>query len=173
MSQSIIGQGIFYVGMIVGIISSAKLPEESASWPDTMMYFGAAVVVCIVGLVVWRTAPKNLAEGGGIHEHPLQLLEQLKQECSELIMVRGAPMEEIQSRIETLLQSYFVPITTQQPLLYQEYGMERAAHILITLSYAQRMLHRSQSAYADGHTEESLSSLQEALEGIMELKEKD
>ena len=79
-------------------------------------------------------------------------------------------MESLQERIQDLLEQYFVPITTQQPLLYQEYGMEKAAHILITLSYAQRMLHRSQSAYADGHAQETLSSLREALEGVMELQ---
>ena len=66
MSQAIVGQIIFFFGMIVGIISSAKLPADGASWPDTMTSFMGAVLMCIVGLFIWRRAPKNLGGTGGV-----------------------------------------------------------------------------------------------------------
>ena len=55
------------------------------------------------------------------------------------------------------MKNFLIPISSRQQDLYSDLGMERTAHILITLSYVQRILHRFQSALSDGYEEEAPS----------------
>jgi hypothetical protein len=174
MNLSTISQLLFYIGISVGITSASKLPVDGSTWPDTLVPFVLSLVVTIVGLVGWRLSISRLSSNIEKTEiastHPQKLLALLHTEIDSLSeRHKDLSLDEIQSIVTNLLEGYFIPIANQQQILYQELGMERAAHILITLSYAQRIFHRFQSAYADGHELESRSCIVEAIEGFMEI----
>ena len=60
-------------------------------------------------------------------------------------------------KVKKIIENFLIPISSRQQDLYRDLGMEQAAHILITLSYVQRILHRFQSALSDGYEEEGNS----------------
>ena len=88
--------------------------------------------------------------------NPQNLLDNLQTKIKSLSHThKNLSLSKTNSTVTTLLEGYFIPIANQQQLLYQDLGLERAAHILITLSYVQRIFYRFQSAYADEHEQEA------------------
>ena len=175
MNLSVIGQSVFYIGIAVGITCASKMPLEGSTWPDTIIPFSISLLVSIVGLVGWRmgnTGSQADTNATGNQMHPQKLLEQLQVEMNTLStqLSENQPIQELQSNVVAIIERYLIPISDQQQELYLHLGMERAAHVLITLSYVQRILHRFQSALADGHEPEAHSCLLEALDGFLELE---
>ena len=141
MNLSVISQVLFYIGISVGITSASKLPTGGNTWPDTLLPFILSLVVTIVGLVGWRMSLKmttsQTENTNSSSNNPQKLLTLLQTEILSLSDEHtDLPLDEIQSKVTNLLEVYFIPISNQQQILYQELGMERGAHILITLSYS-------------------------------------
>ena len=175
MNLSVIGQSLFYIGIAVGITCASKMPLEGSTWPDTITFFSDSLLLSIIGLVAWRMDHKDSKKESSTTEdqtHPQKLLEQLQVEMNTLStqLSENQPIQELQSNVVAIIERYLIPISDQQQELYLHLGMERAAHVLITLSYVQRILHRFQSALADGHEPEAHSCLLEALDGFLELE---
>ena len=103
--------------------------------------------------------------------HPQKLLVELKNEMNALsqLYTEQKPLTEVQIQVTKIIEKFLIPISARQQDLYGDLGMERAAHILITLSYVQRILHRFQSALSDGYESEAQNCISEALEGFSEL----
>ena len=176
MSLSAIGQILFYIGIAVGITCASKMPLEGSNWPNTVLPFSVSLLFSIIGLVGWRMGHRNSQRDSSTTEdqtHPQRLLEQLAVEMKTLSEQhnQNQPMQELQIQVVTIIEQYLIPISDQQQELYRSFGMERAAHILITLSYVQRIFHRFQSALADGHEPEAQNCIAEVLEGFLELQE--
>ena len=172
MTTSTISQILFYIGISVGIVCASKLPIDGSTWPDTITPFLISIVISIIGLIGWRmTEGTNTDVHKESPNHPQQLLIVLEQEIEMLskLYLQKKPLDEIQRQVEKILEHFLHPIAHQQQELYQDVGMERGAHILITLSYVQRILHRFQSALSDGYEQEAQNCIKEALEGFLEL----
>lgn len=173
MSLNTISQIVFYVGISVGIVCASKLPVNGPTYPDTLIPFLISVFVSILGLVGWRrtSASSKTDESATSPDNPQKLLADLKTEMDRLSELQSEkhPLEEIQNQVKKIIENCLIPISSRQQDLYSDLGMERAAHILITLSYVQRILHRFQSALSDGYEEEALSCIAEAVEGYLEL----
>ena len=163
----------FYVGISVGIVCASKLPVDGTTYPDTLIPFLVSVFVSIVGLVGWRrtSVSSKTDESATSPDNPQKLLADLKTEMDKLSELQNEkhPLEEIQNQVKKIIENFLIPISSRQQDLYSDLGMERAAHILITLSYVQRILHRFQSALSDGYEEEAQSCITEAVEGYLEL----
>jgi len=168
-----ISQIVFYVGISIGIVCASKLPVDGTTYPDTLVPFLISVFVSILGLIGWRrTSVSSQANESAISpDNPQKLLADLKTEMDRLseLQNENLPLEEIQIQVKKIIENLLIPISSRQQDLYRDLGMERAAHILITLSYVQRILHRFQSALSDGYEEEAQSCITEAVEGYLEL----
>ena len=172
MTISTISQILFYIGISVGIVCASKLPIEGSTWPDTITPFLVSIMISITGLIGWRmTDGSNTDVNKESPNHPQQMLIVLEQEIDTLskLYLQKKPLDEIQLQVEKILEDFLHPIAHQQQKLYRDLGMERAAHILITLSYVQRILHRFQSALSDGYEQEAQNCIKEALEGFLEI----
>mgnify|MGYP001218089356 CR=1 FL=1 len=173
MNLNTISQIVFYIGISVGIVCASKLPIDSATYPDTLFPFLVSIFISILGLVGWRrtSVSNNTEESATSPDNPQKLLADLKIEMDTLseLQIQKRPLEEIQTQVKKIIESFLIPISSRQQSLYRDLGMERAAHILITLSYVQRILHRFQSALSDGYDEEAQSCISEAVEGYLEL----
>ena len=176
MNLSIISQVLFYIAISVGITCASKMPFEGSTWPDTLLPFLVSLFLSIIGLIGWRMGnTKSQADTISTEDqtHPQKLLQQLDIEMNTLSTLhsQNRPVQELQSNVVIIIENYLIPISSQQQELYRNLGMERAAHILITLSFVQRILHRFQSALADDHQTEAYNCIVEALEGFLELQE--
>lgn len=173
MNLNTISQIVFYVGISVGIVCASKLPVDGTTYPDTLIPFLVSVFVSILGLVSWRrtSVSSKTDESATSPDNPQKLLADLKIEMDKLSELQNEkhPLEEIQGQVKKIIENFLIPISSRQQDLYRDLGMERAAHILITLSYVQRILHRFQSALSDGYEEEAQSCITEAVEGYLEL----
>jgi hypothetical protein len=173
MTLSIISQALFYVGISVGIVCASKLPVDGSTWPDTLFPFMFSIFLSVIGLVGWRMTTKGTAtqENAQSPDHPQKLLVELKNEMDVLskLHTEQKPLTEVQTQVTKIIENFLIPISSRQQDLYRDLGMERAAHILITLSYVQRILHRFQSALSDGYESEAQNCISEALEGFLEL----
>ena len=173
MNLNTISQIVFYVGISVGIVCASKLPVDGTTYPDTLIPFLLSVFVSILGLIGWRrtSISSKADESATSHDSPQKLLADLKTEMNALseLQHQKHPLEEKQIQVKKIIENFLIPISSRQQDLYRDLGMEQAAHILITLSYVQRILHRFQSALSDGYEEEAQSCISEAVEGYLEL----
>ena len=173
MNLNTISQIVFYIGISVGIVCASKLPVDGTTYPDTLIPFLISVFVSILGLVGWRRTSVSSRVGGDTTspDNLKKLLTDLKIEMDRLSELQNEkhPLKEIQIQVKKIIENFLIPISSRQQDLYRELGMEHAAHILITLSYIQRILHRFQSALSDGYEEEAQSCITEAVEGYLEL----
>ena len=171
MNLNAISQIVFYIGISIGIVCASKLPVDGTTYPDTLIPFLLSIFVSILGLVGWRrTSISNKTdESATSPDNPQKLLADLKTEMNALSELQSHPLEEIQIQVKKIIENFLIPISSRQQDLYRDLGMEQAAHILITLSYVQRILHRFQSALSDGYKEEAQNCISEAIEGYLEL----
>ena len=173
MNLNTISQIVFYVGISVGIVCASKLPVDGTTYPDTLIPFLVSVFVSILGLVGWRrtSVSSKADESANAPDNPQKLLADLKTEMDRLSELQNEKhtLKEIQKQVKKIIENFLIPISSRQQDLYRDLGMERAAHILITLSYVQRILHRFQSALSDEYEEEAQSCIAEAVEGYLEL----
>ena len=173
MNLNTISQIVFYVGISVGIVCASKLPIDGTTYPDTLIPFLVSIFVSILGLLGWRgtSISNKIEERATAPDNPQKLLADLEVEMDALseLQSKKHPLEEIQTQVKKIIENFLIPISSRQQDLYRDLGMERAAHILITLSYVQRILHRFQSALSDGYEEEAQSCITEAVEGYLEL----
>ena len=173
MNLNTISQIVFYIGISVGIVCASKLPVDGSTYPDTLIPFLVSIFVSILGLVSWRrtSVSSKADESATSPDNPQKLLTDLKTEMDALSELQSQkhPLEEIQIQVKKIIENILIPISSRQQDLYRDLGMEQAAHILITLSYVQRILHRFQSALSDGYEEEAQNCITEAIEGYLEL----
>ena len=173
MNLNTISQIVFYMGISVSIVCASKLPIDGTTYPDTFIPFLLSIFVSTLGLVCWRrTRVSNTTEENSTSPNtPQQLLVELKEEMNMLVELQKEKqtLEEIQLQVRNIIENFLIPISSRQQDLYRDLGMEQAAHILITLSYVQRILHRFQSAFSDGYNEEANNCITEAIEGYSEL----
>ena len=138
MNLNTISQIIFYVGISVGIVCASKLPVDGTTYPDTLIPFLVSVLVSILGLVGWRrtSVSSKADESANSPDNPQKLLADLKTEMDRLSELQNEkhPLEEIQNQVKKIIENFLIPISSRQQDLYRDLGMERAAHILITLS---------------------------------------
>ena len=53
------GPSLFFLGILVAISGSAKLPAAGATYPDTTAIFLVGMILAIVGTVLWRRALRH------------------------------------------------------------------------------------------------------------------
>lgn len=174
MKSSTLAAGLYTVGIVVAISTAAKVPAQGASTPDTLPYYGLAVVISLAGLVWWR---RNLsrtradqAEGG---EGPRALLRHLENAAKGLDALGGKiddlDSHEICQYLDEILLKDLMAFSDGRQTLIDQLGMREAAEIILKAAFVERYLNRCWSAASDQHLPEAKASFQRAHGAIHEL----
>ena len=164
MSQ--VGFLVFVVGIAIAISGGAKLPVDG-DWPDTVPLFLVGCAISLLGLVIWRKALAALAtshEASSEKQDALSLLNALMEPAKKLgEEIDSLGEEAINSRADTLIETYVLPFAEDRNSIIQEFGMDVGADALCTMAFGERMLNRVWSASADGHVQEARACFPQAL----------
>ena len=122
-------------------------------------------------MALWRLALRQEEKRDVEPENdPLKLILSMKSIIEELY--RSADELEtyqFQEYTKILRERYLLPISASRQLLINRFGMEKAAEVLITLSYGERLINRVNSAAIDDHVEEAARCAEEAYAAFQQV----
>ena len=165
------GMILFVLGICVSVIGAAKLPSDGASWSDMVYLFNDGVILSLLGLALWRMALRmqkvKVSETGN---DPLKLLEATQPIVSDLYRsADDLETYQFQEYVKILREQYLLPISNARHQLLNRGDMRKTAELLITLSYAERILNRVGSAASDQHLDEAARCAEEAYAAFQEV----
>ena len=161
---------LFTLGSIVAISSGAKMPVDGAKFSDTTMVFIVALILGIVGNILWHKTEKQavLAE---LESHkndeasnPTILLKNFIPKLEE-IKTKGKGLQgmELCNELDLIMDKYLHPLVAKRKILIDLLGQEKGAEVLLIIAYAERMLNRVWSASSDGYPDEAQDCLEDSL----------
>jgi len=164
---------LFCLGIVGAILCAAKMPAEGQEWSDMLVYFGAAIALGIVGLVLWRRGVSQEAQAAakatGDSANPVTLLSGLPEPLAALSGdIEQLDASQLTERVDDLLNRFVLPFAEVRQTLIDRMGMEKGADVLVTVAFGERMLNRVWSAAADGHLPEARASFVDAHDALLE-----
>lgn len=152
-----------YAGMALTMVGGAGWP------PSFNAVLLVGVVVLIAGVVLLRRAGAAGAEGEG--ESASGTITAARDKIPALVTAieglieraEGARLEDVATEAEGAIRAYIDPVSSAQEEWTRRYGFARYAAMMSPLSTCERWLYRAWSAASDGHRDEALRSLREAL----------
>lgn len=164
---------LFGLGIVLAISSSARLPADGQTWPDTLPLFCLGAALALVGLILWhravalhRRAPPSAtaaADGTDPFSRLQNLLPPARQLAAEL---PGLSASQLCARVDHLLGAFLLPFVEDRQQVIDRLGMAPAAEILVTVAYGERLLNRAWSAASDGHLPEAHAAYPDALRAL-------
>lgn len=155
---------IYILGICLAVIGATKLPEEGQTWSETIYLFNDGIILTILGLALWRLALRQEEENDQeMDSDPLKLLLGMRSIIDELYRsADDLETYQFQEYTKILREQYLLPISASRQVLINRFGMEKAAELLISLSYGERLINRVNSAAIDDHVEEAARCAEEA-----------
>jgi hypothetical protein len=170
--MNIAGPLLFFVGILIAISGSAKMPAEGATYPDTMGIFFVGAALAIIGTVLWRiTVAKKASEQleQSNETDALSLLRNLMAPAQQLREdIQGLDNNAMCERVDQLLNDFILPFADNRQQVINRLGMDTGAELLVTMAYGERMLNRTWSAASDGYPAEALAVFPDAVEAFEE-----
>ena len=170
--MNIVGPCLFFVGILVAISGSAKMPAEGATYPDTTGIFLVGAFIAIIGTVLWRKAvalKANEALEQSNDTDALSLLKNAMPPCRALREeINNLAPNAICDRVDELLNNYILPFADNRQQVLNRLGMNTGAELLVTMAYGERMLNRTWSAASDGYPQEALAVYPDAVDAFEE-----
>ncbi|MBI1314566.1 hypothetical protein GC176_25005 [bacterium] len=163
------GTFVFTLGILVAISGAAKPPAEGEAFPDTFPVFIAGFLAAVAGVEIWwgnRSITRQLTSNAD-HEapdNPFVILRQLVPALQEF-SARAEALDpaDIEHQVDDLTSRYITPFVEGRQAVIDRLGLQKGADFLVTAATGERLLNRVWSAAADGHLEEALTSLAEAV----------
>jgi len=170
--MNIAGPLLFFVGILIAISGSAKMPAEGATYPDTMGIFFVGAVLAIIGTVLWRMAVAKKASEQleqSNETDALSLLRNLMAPARQLRDdIQGLDNNAMCERVDELLNGFILPFADNRQQVINRLGMDTGAELLVTMAYGERMLNRTWSAASDGYPAEALAVYPDAVDAFEE-----
>ena len=169
-----VGLSIFTVGIIVALISAAKLPLSSQTWSDQLVIYVFAIFFALLGLWLLRRIPVTSNYQPTVTIPPtvcisIELLQQLLSEMPNLKRdIEQSDRIATLNRVQNLLDKTIMPFTTQQQEIFQQFGRSQGIKIIMIVALGERLLNRIWSAACDGHFKEAAHSYLKALAAFEE-----
>lgn len=170
--MNIAGPLLFFVGILIAISGSAKMPAEGDTYPDTVGLFLFGAAIAVIGTILWRMAVAQKAS-----EHleqsndtdALSLLRNLMAPARQLRdEIHGLDHKGMCERVDELLNEFILPFADNRQQVINRLGMDTGAELLVTMAYAERMLNRTWSAASDGYPAEALAVYPDAVDAFEE-----
>jgi hypothetical protein len=152
--------------------NTSRVPRFPDTWPICLL----GVVCAVVGVVLWRIASRaeaaqttHVDRHGTVQATPQDLLVGALK-AAHLLQGRidGLSAQEIEHRIDDLLEQHILPFADMRQRVIDHFGMSLGAEILVATAVAERMLNRTWSAAADGYPAEARASYSEAVAALEE-----
>jgi hypothetical protein len=163
----VIGLGFFYVGIIIALISAAKVPEPHQLVSDLSWIYLGGVIIALISLFF------------SYHLQKQKEKEKFKQSnCSDIIgLLQGLQIEmqhlgseiktldenEIIVRVNKLLDDYVLPFVAIREEIIHLLGYYKGIELLVTVAKGERLLNRMNSAACDGVVTEAYVVYVDAL----------
>jgi len=161
----VMGSLLFIVGIVIALISAAKLPTLGTTWSDMLPIYGGAVLLAVIGLLLLRwpqIRQRNRLNTASLRASPsvMNLLQQLLAEMQTL----GSQMNDldeagIATRVNRLLESYVLPFAAALIGSRSQYHVE----LVVAVAQGERLLNRMWSAASDGNKTEAIATYPKAL----------
>ena len=156
-----LGQILFWIGIIIGMIAGAKNPQAGDNFSDIIPAFVVACVVSLIGAILWRKALDSETTDVAVDDAHITLddarafLGQARQKLGELDL--GLSGTNLCDGIDLILEPIDRVVSGRNSLMR---SMDSAAYaiLLSELAGAERKLNRIWSMAADGyHNKEEFS----------------
>lgn len=152
------GRILFTLGIIIALISAAKLPAPDAAWSDLLPLYLLGILLAGSGLWWWRQSTLSTEFGDSSlsnskTDNPLlTLLPQLyhsSQALEQQLPKLDGPA--IVKRVEELLNTFILPIVAGRQEVIYLLGRQQGVKVLLALAEGERLLNRMWSATNDGY----------------------
>jgi hypothetical protein len=171
MNMRITGFLLFFVGITYALICAAKLPASNATWSDMLPFYGVAVIITVVSLVLlhgprWIQSRKhNLASlSDKIEIDVIELLQELLVDMHDFGKnLNQLDKEEITTQVDILLNTYVLPFAASRHDVIGLLGQFQGVEVLVAAAQGERLLNRMWSAASDGHKVEAIATYPKAL----------
>ncbi|MCK5877573.1 MAG: hypothetical protein KAG43_08055 [Candidatus Marithrix sp.] len=148
----ILGLLLFSIGIILALISSAKLPVANTNWSDTLPLYSLAMLWACVGLLVYYKSQSNIASDSStvICSNIITLLQELILELNKLeTEIFNMEAVEIADRVNVLLSNYVLPCVAARQEIMESFSNYQGSEFLISIAQGERLLNRVWSAASD------------------------
>ncbi len=153
----ILGLLLFLIGIVLALISAAKLPVCNTNWSDILPFYGLAILLAFVGLLLYRQSQSlnNLTYNSSTILCIVKLLLELIVEMDKLeAEIFQLDETELAQRINILLNKYVLPCNAARQEIIESLGNYKGSEVLIAIAQGERLLNRVWSAASDGNTQE-------------------
>lgn len=161
---------IFVAGIIVAIASAAKMPGAGAKYPSTVPVFVVGLLVSIIAIIIWHKSENFITKNvlalkmEDAEANPTIIL---KTTLAPIIAlnekISGLSEKEICDEVDRIIEDFINPFVEKRKAFMDIHGLEKAADILLTLAYGERMLNRVWSAASDHHIPEATNVMKEVV----------
>lgn len=182
--------GAFGLGIIICMLSAAKMPASGQKWPDTLGIFFGGFALALLGIFGWRACvqfavahvPKARAQKGsrssdssGIQAgDPATLLSQALSEAKKLEKLSTQLKQtkvkkgnlELLALLETFSTQYLLPFEDFRARILHQHGMGKGSEFLAAIAYGERMFNRAISTAGDGAMGECRASIPEGVRAL-------
>lgn len=160
----------FIIGIMVSLISAAKLPISDANWPDTLPLYTGAVILALGGLLLWhwskipqtdnQAALSTLQARSNVMECLPKLLAKMQELQPQLDHLEG---KQIAIQVEILLNTYVLPLVVERKEIIRQFGPYQGVEILVAAAQGERLLNRIWSAASEGYLSEAIDNYPKAF----------
>jgi len=153
----ILGLLLFLIGIILALISAAKLPVPNTNWSDMLPFYILAILLAFVGIFIYHKSQSlnNFTDNSSTCFSTANLLQELIAEINKLeTEIFNLNEVDIADRVNILLNDYVLPCVANRQEIIESLGHYQGAEVLIAIAKGERLLNRIWSAASDGKIQE-------------------
>ncbi len=155
----ILGLLLFSIGIILALISAAKLPVINTTWSDMLPFYILSILLACVGLFIYHKSQSlsNFTYNSSTLacSSTTTLLQELIAEMNKLeTEIFNLNEVEIAEKINILLNDYVLPCIATRQEIIESLGHYKGAEVLTSIAQGERLLNRIWSAASDGKIQE-------------------
>jgi len=170
MNMRVIGALSFTIGIIVALISAAKLPA-TGTVSDMLPLYMSAVALSLVGLLLLHYPCLEKKKRCQVAHHTFSVVIKL---LAELLVEMQRFGEDIDSldgvnmarRVKFLLDKYMLPFAAARQEVVLMLGQYQGVKVLVAVAQGERLLNRMYSAASDDQVIEAIATYPKALVAI-------
>ncbi|EDN70316.1 membrane protein [Beggiatoa sp. PS] len=170
----IIGLVLFYLGIIVALISAAKLPEPDSLLSDMFPISLGGMLLALVGLLLSYLSKKQqkTQDKTSLSIRSTEMITLLQGLLTELQQmgpeINSLDEKEIAKRVSALLDNHVLPFVATREEVIRLLGNYQGVEVLVAAAQGERLLNRMWSAASDGVVIEARNTYPNALAAFEE-----
>ncbi|MBE9562567.1 MAG: hypothetical protein IMF12_06865 [Proteobacteria bacterium] len=148
---------LFVIGVILALISAAKLPADNTNWSDMLPLYSLAVLLACSGLLLYYRSQSYFTNSSStfLCSNVVLLLQELILELNKLeIEIFNLDTVEIANRVNILLNNYVLPCVATKQEIIKSLGNHKGSEVLVHIAQGERLLNRIWSAASDEKIQE-------------------